>query len=162
MIRCLAPFVMCLLVGCSRPDSSMRLVGWPNGTHDAYDIEVPFGEVHFSLPPQMPVRWVHGQAVVIPDVLSIHTTERFVIGKADWKYIGGYWKSSTGGAITNEFWFALDKRSAYPKCYALITTNAQQWIAWCASHAVSSKLLGVNRFVRFAETNRWKGGDHRL
>ena len=120
---------------------------WPDGTNDAYDIEVADGK---------------GYVVVIPDVLSIRTTRRFVIGRADWKYIEGYGKTSAGIPVTNEFWFALDKGAAYPKCYASVTTNKQHWIAWCVGRNVPTNLLQVSNFLDFAETNQWHGGEHRL
>ena len=147
MLRPHAALLMLCLVGCTQRNHSLNLVRWLDGTNHAYGIEVAYGD---------------GHAVVIPDVLSIQTTERFVIGKAEWKYIEGFWKSSTGAPITNSFWFALDKEAVYPKCYASVTTNEQMWSTWCTAHHVSTELLRVGEFVRSAQTNLWQGADHHL
>jgi len=147
MICRIAAMLMLILVGCGKADRSLHLVGWPDGTNNAFDIEAEYGK---------------GQIVVVPDVRYIQTNERFVIGKADWKYLEGFPKSSNNIPNTNEFWFVLDKRVAYPKCYTSLTTNEQQWIVWCDAHNLSTNLLPVNRFVQFAETNLWHWGEHRL
>lgn len=130
---------MLLLTSCTRP-KGLALVRWTDESNDAYAIEIAHGD---------------GHAVVIPRVRAIQTTERFILGRADWKYHDGYPTNSSGVLITNEFWFALDKARAYPKLYALISTNEQRWIDWCVHRNVGTNLLQVGEFLQFARTNHW-------
>ena len=101
-----------VLLGCGQ---NHELVRWHDGTNDCYAVEVRRGKENL---------------VLIPDVRYIQTTDRFVTGKAYWRYIEGFQRTREGNLLTNEFWFALDKHKDQPKCYVCITTNATAWLSW--------------------------------
>ena len=137
MIRSLPLLAILVMTGCGQKDKNHALVRWPDGTNDCYAIEVERGKGHL---------------VIIPDVRFIRTSEQFVIGKADWKYLDGFWQTQEGRPLTNEYWFALDKHKDHPKCYALITTNEQAWAAWCKRYKISTNLQQVAQFLEAAHS----------
>ncbi len=130
----LAVLVLALALGCGRlKKNEYKLVRWPDGENDRYAIEIPRSK---------------GSDVVIPDVRALQTANQFVSGKAYWKHLDGFYSTPSGLLTTNEFWFVLDKRKAYPKCYATISTNKESWIAWCISHSVPTNIVEIKEFVR--------------
>lgn len=150
MIRCLALLITVALVlaGCGQKDKNHVLVRWPDGTNNCYAIEAERGK---------------GSLVIIPDVRFIQTSEQFVIGRADWKYLEGFQQRGEERPLTNEFWFALDKHEDYPKCYVLITTNEQVWAAWCMRSKVSTNLQQVGQFLQAIQSApSYQGGNPRL
>ena len=85
---------------------------------------------------------------VAADVHALRTTEGFVSGKADWKHRGVYMQQCDAGVPdTNEFWFVLNKRVLFPKCFTLVTANEQAWVLWCDTNHVSTNLQGVAEFM---------------
>jgi len=134
LIPLLAALMLLFLAGCGQRDRSLHLIRWPGGTNDGYAINVAWGAKDY--------------AVVIPDVHSIRNTEGFVIGQADWKYLGKYMQHLDAGIpATNEFWFALNKRVLFPKCCTLLTTNEPEWVRWCDTNHLSTNLQGVAEFM---------------
>jgi len=130
-------------LGCGNlPKKEYKLIRWPDGTNDRYAIEVARHK---------------GSDVVIPDVRTLQTTEQFVSGNAYWKYIDGFYSTTKGAPITNEFWFVLDKRKSYPNCYATISTNRESWIAWCASHNAPTNIVDIKEFVASRSGSRGGG-----
>jgi hypothetical protein len=126
--------MLLFLMGCGQRDRSLHLMRWPGGTNDGYAINVAWGP--------------RGYAVVIPDVHALRTTEGFVIGQADWKYLGKYMQHlDAGGPDTNEFWFALNKRVLFPKCFTLLTANEPEWARWCDTNRLSTNLQGAAEFM---------------
>jgi hypothetical protein len=131
-----------LLFGCGQDGRKHALVRWPDGTNSRYDIEAKEG---------------NADNVLVPDVRFIQTNERFIVGRAYWKYMATsqpstgqllteFWRTTDGRPLTNEFWFALDKYKEAPKCYLLVTTNATSWIKWCNTNKVSTNLVEVSQF----------------
>lgn len=120
-------------LGCSDlTKHQYKLVRWPDGSNDRYAIEIARQS---------------GSDVVIPDVRGLQTTGQFVSGNAYWRYINGFYGGSDGSLLTNEFWFVLDKHKSYPKCYANTSAKKESWIAWCASHNVSTNIVDISAFV---------------
>ena len=133
-------------LGCGNfTKEGYRLIRWPDGTNDLYAIEIARHK---------------GSDVVIPDVRALQTTEQFVSGNAYWKYIDGFYRTSNGLLITNEFWFVLDKHKPYPKCYAAISTNKESWIAWCACHNVPTSIVDTKEFVTSRSVSGGGGAPH--
>jgi len=143
-----------LLFGCGQDGNKDELIQWPDGTNNRYDIEAKEGSGHI---------------VLIPDVRFIQTNERFIVGRAYWRYMASkasphpstgqielssvkfpfpteFWRTPDGRLLTNEFWFALDKYKNAPKCYLLVTTNATSWVKWCSTNKVSTNLVEVSQF----------------
>jgi len=119
--------------GCgSLRNEEFKLVRWPDGDNDRYAIEISRDK---------------GSEVVIPDVRALQTTTRFISGNAYWKYMDGFYSTSDGTIMTNEFWFVLDKGKGYPTCYAIISTNRESWIAWCISHNAPTNIIEIKAFV---------------
>jgi len=120
-------------LGCGNlTNEEYKLIRWPEGTNDRYAVEIARRK---------------GGDVVIPDVRALQITNEFVSGNAYWKYIDGFYTTSNGSLITNEFWFVLDKHKSYPKCYVTTSTNKESWIAWCASHNVSTNIVEIKEFL---------------
>jgi hypothetical protein len=122
---------LALVYGRHRKDA-YTLVRWPDGENDRYAIEVARPKVSY---------------VVIPDVRAVQTANHFIVGKAYWKYLDGFFTKPSGLPITNEVWFVLDKRKSYPKCYAFLSTKKESWIAWCISHNVTTNIVDIEQFV---------------
>jgi hypothetical protein len=126
---------VCLAIpqGCGRlANQEWKLVRWPDKANDRYAIEITRAE---------------GSDVVIPDVRALQANSQFVSGKAYWKYINGFYKTSSGSFYTNEFWFVLDKHKPYPKCYATISTNKGSWVMWCHSHNAPTNIVEIGEFI---------------
>lgn len=129
----LAFLVLALALGCgSLKKDEYKLVRWPDGENDRYAIELARPKVSY---------------VVIPDVRALQTANHFIVGKAYWKYLDGFFTNPRGLPITNEVWFVLDKRKSYPKCYAFLSTKKESWIAWCISHNVPTNIVEIEEFV---------------
>jgi hypothetical protein len=131
-----------LLFGCGQNREKDALTQWPDGTNSRYDIEAKNGNAH---------------DVLVPDVRFIQTNERFIMGRAYWRYMATYqpspgpalvefWRTPDGRLLTNEFWFALDRYKDIPKCYLLVTTNTASWIKWCNTNNVSTTLMEISQF----------------
>ncbi len=131
-----------LLFGCGQVGQKDALVQWPDGTNSRYGIEAKQGD---------------GHNVLIPDVRFIQTNERFIVGRAYWRYlatsqttpgplVAEFLRTPDGRLLTNEIWFALDKHKDTPKCYLLVTTNATSWIQWCNTNKVSTNLVEISQF----------------
>jgi hypothetical protein len=134
LFRAFIALMMTFAPGCSRSRTDeYKLTRWPDGMIDRYAIEFPqLKESH----------------VVFPDVRALQTVKHFVLGRGYWKYLDDSYPNANGSLITNEFWFVLDKRMSYPKCYATISTNKEFWIAWCISHNVPTNIVEIEEFVR--------------
>ncbi|NGO39657.1 hypothetical protein G4L39_09655 [Limisphaera ngatamarikiensis] len=119
-----------------------NLVNWPDGEHDRYAIEVVRPRISY---------------VVIPDVKALQTANHFIVGKAHWKYLDGFFTNSSGVPITNEVWFVLDKRKRYPKCYAFLSIEKGSWIAYCISNNVPTNIVEVEEFISSRSSLRGGG-----
>ena len=129
----LAVLVLGFAAGCgSLRNEEFKLVRWPDGENDRYAIEIPRAK---------------GSVVVIPDVRALQTATQFVSGNAYWKYMDGFYSTPDGSVMTNEFWFVLDKGKPFPKCYAIVSTNKESWIAWCISHNAPTNIMEIKAFV---------------
>lgn len=135
-------------VGCGQRNQNHKLVRWPDGTNDSYAIEAEDGP---------------GHVVIIPNVRSVQSNGRYLIGRADWKYLSGFPTNQDGRLLTNEFLFVVDKHKDFPKCYMLITTNQFRWNSWCATNNISTNLQQVGRFVESVQSApSYHGGSPRL
>ena len=117
-------------LGCGNKE--YQLVRWPDGENDRHAIEI---------------RGNRGSVVVIPDVRVLQTANQFLSGNAYWNYKDVSYSTPNGSLMTNEFRFVLDKRAPYPKCYAMISTNKELWIAWCISHKAPTNIVEIKEFV---------------
>jgi len=125
------------LIGCFCHPAKYELVRrWHDGTNDVYDIEV---EVR---------HWFDGvgHQIFIPDVRFVQKNERFISGRAFWRYPDRTYGGTDGKPDTNEFWFVLDKCKKSPKCYVFLSTNYNSWVAFCATNKVPTNLLDVNQY----------------
>jgi len=126
-------FLVAVALVCGRlKKNEYTLANWPDGENERYAIEVVRPRISY---------------VVIPDVRALQTANHFIVGKAYWKYLDGFFTNPSGLPITNEVWFVLDKRKSYPKCYAFLSTKKESWIAWCISHNVTTNIVDIEQFV---------------
>jgi hypothetical protein len=139
-----ATVCLAALLGCHIWEKEdYKLIRWGDGTNDCYAIEISHEK--------------KGSDVVIPDVWAFQTNSQFISGNAYWKHVNGFYSTPDGSLNTNEFWFVLDKRKPYPKCYATVSTNKQSWVSWCLSHNAPTNIVDITEFIS-VRTSRGGGG----